>query len=150
MSDPDEMARRMAAQQRREAAGAAAREEHEARTAHVNLLREVERLGREVYAILEVRGFPGMEAISLQKYSGLTGRTKRKDVAAWKITTCEWNWKDADVEATFWLLKDGEFAAESGGPSYGVTKRSLDDPFMGRFLTEVRDALATWRRNLES
>lgn len=149
MSDPDAIARRMAAQQRREVADQAARKEHGARTAHVSLLREVERLGREVYAILEARGFPGMEAVSLQKYSGLTGRTKRKDVAAWKITTCEWSWKDADVEATFWLLKDGEFAARSGGPSYGITKRSPDDPFMGRFLTQLRDALLDRRRDLE-
>lgn len=150
MSDPNEMARRMAAQQRREAAEQAARKEHEARTAHVSLLREVGRLGREVYALLQADEFPGMDVISLQKYSGLTGRTKRKDVAAWKITTCKWSWKDADVEATFWLLKDGEFAAESGGPSYGVTKRSLDDPFMSRFLTEIHDALAEWRRELEN
>ena len=140
MADPDKLARQIAAEQRRKVAESAAREVAAKQAAAAALRAEVVELARSVQACLKAQDFPGMRPIVLTKYIAWSGRTKRKDVAAWQVVSFQRDWKDTQVTTTVWLLADGTFAVHTG-ISGGTYRGTVDDPFLSQFLERVRRGL---------
>jgi uncharacterized Zn finger protein len=144
LPDANELARQMAADQRRDTAERKARADAAERTAMSALQNEVRELGRSVYAQLEARNFPDMQPIVLTWYNSFLGE-RRKDAAGWEIARFRRGWKDAEIEETVWLLAQGEFGV---GKRYGVHKHTVDDPFLCQFLTDVLSGLRAFAERL--